>query len=94
VCNTHGRMAAALLLCGLLCSSTLMCLRVVPQVCLLTVCVCCLLPAAWLLVAGCRERGWKLKQAKRFVRAVKASKLDVESRAEVRQQQQQQQQQH
>jgi hypothetical protein len=39
---------------------------------------------------ACRERGWKLKQAKRFVRAVKASKLDVESRAEVRQQQQQQ----
>jgi hypothetical protein len=30
-----------------------------------------------------RERAWKLKQAKRFVRAVKASKRDVESRAEV-----------
>jgi hypothetical protein len=31
-----------------------------------------------------RERAWKLKQAKRFVRAVKSSRMDVESRAEVR----------
>lgn len=31
-----------------------------------------------------RERAWKLKQAKRFTRAVKSSRLDVESRAEVR----------
>jgi hypothetical protein len=31
----------------------------------------------------CRERGWKLKQAKRFVKAVKSSRLDLESRTEV-----------
>jgi hypothetical protein len=30
-----------------------------------------------------RERAWKLKQAKRFVKSVKSSRLDVESRAEV-----------
>ncbi|WIA40512.1 hypothetical protein OEZ86_013861 [Tetradesmus obliquus] len=40
--------------------------------------------AEWMAKEFQRERGWKLKQAKRFVRAVKASKLDVESRAEVR----------
>lgn len=33
---------------------------------------------------SCRERGWKLKQAKRFAKAVKSSRMDVYSRAEVR----------
>lgn len=31
-----------------------------------------------------RERGWKVKQAKRYAGAVKRSNLDVESRAVVR----------
>jgi hypothetical protein len=34
--------------------------------------------------AACRERAWKLKQAKRYAGAAKRSNLDVESRAVVR----------